>query len=277
MMNHLGRLLLSVLTIFFMAVQPSYSKVSDPSITVNPKEGQVSEEGLVRLTLPDTLIKQLLDDNVVATTAAPERYLKEITHFELDPIQKLLILEGVALIPQGVVDDMDAIAGGKVFTAEHQFRLIAKLPSAQKLSLTRYFVLEIVELNVGGADYTSGASRIGEFLVTMFSNTSFMDWVLADPTVTAPASPEDRVSVQMKKLFDSKSIMVRNQSIYIKLDFSKIDALKSFSVFENFRLWNVTPVMVKGTDLVALQVEGGLGKPGKSWFKAIKELSLIHI
>ncbi len=273
-MKHLGRILFSALTILFMAVQPSYSKAVDPSVTVNPLEGQIAEEGLLRLSLPSVLIEQVLKENLVADEANPERYLKEITRFELDPIQKLLILEGVALVPQGVVEDMDAIAGGKIFTAEHPFRLIVELPSAQKLSVTRFFILKIVELNVGGQDYTSGASRIGEFLATMLNQTSFMDWILKDPEAAMPGTngeeaDPDRLSLQIKKLFDSKTIMIRNQSVYLKLDFSQIQALAPYALLDSFRLWNVVPVLLKGTNLSALQIEAGLGIPGERWFQAV--------
>ncbi len=270
-MIQLGRILFSVLTIILMAVQPVYSKVSDPAITVNPLQGQISEEGLVRLTLPSVLIEQALRDNLVANESNPDRYLKEISRFELDPIQKLLILEGLALIPQGIVNDMDAIAGGKVFTAEHKFRLIIELPSAQKLSITRFFVLKIVELNVGGLDYTSGVSRIGQFLASMLTQTSFMDWILKDPEAPMPdaSADENRLSMQISHLFDSKTIMIRNQSIYLKLDFSQIQALSAYASLESFRLWNAVPVLLKGTNMSALQIEAGLGIPGENWFKAI--------
>jgi len=268
-MSSLGRHLFYLLTIIYMAVQPSYSAVSDPSVTMNPLEGKIVEEGLIRLTLPSILIEQAINEYLVASDANPERYIKEIKRFELDPIQKLIIIEGDALIPHSVAQDMDAIAGGKVFTTEHSFRLVAKLPSAQKLSLTSYFVLEILELNVGGQNYTTGATRIGEFLATMLSNTSFMDWILKDPEAPMPQGVEERDSHRIKQLFDSKTVMIRNQSVYLKLDFSKIAALSAYSSLQSFRLWNVAPVVLKGAGITALQIEAGLGVPGENWFNAI--------
>tara|TARA_Y100000780_G_scaffold230526_1_gene252918 strand:- start:17105 stop:20692 length:3588 start_codon:yes stop_codon:yes gene_type:complete len=266
---------IGLLTIFFMAVQPSYSKVSDPSVTINPAQGQVTEEGLVRLTLPETLIQNILSDYLVASEEYPERYLKEITRFKLDPMAKNLLIEGSALIPQDIVRDMDEIAGGEVFSSEQKFRLIVEFPSAQKLSVSSYVVFKVVELNIGGQDYTSGVTRIGEFLVSFLSQTSLMDWILEGPESVGSQAQEslseDRDSLRLKKLFDSKEIMIRNQSIYLKLDFSKIGVLSSYASLTEFRLWNLYPVLLKGTDIAALQMEAGLGKPGQAWFDAISK------
>ncbi|MCR9206421.1 MAG: hypothetical protein NXH75_17700, partial [Halobacteriovoraceae bacterium] len=195
--------------------------------------------------------------------------VKSIDRFELDPMQDLLIVSGVAALPANIVYDMREIAGGGEFPVEHKFNISVRFPSARKLALTRYFSLEVVEFKVDGQDYLSAFNRVHQYIVGLLVNTSFMEWVLKEGE--APTAAESTLAAQIQNLINSKTLRFRGNTISFKLDASKVEALKPYTDLAELRVWNISPVILKGTNRVALQIEAGLGKPADIWFDAVKE------
>jgi len=260
-----------LLVTFLMAVQPVYTKQLEESLPYNPlKEDTLpSEEGILRLTLPEALVRKAIEDAVLISETNKEAFVKEITRFKLDPLQNLIIVAGTAILPANIVFDMNDIAGGGDFPAEHKFNISFKLPSDRKLAVTRYFSLEIVEFKIDGQDYLNAFNRLSQYLVGLLANTSFMDWVLE--VEESNIGNSENLSFKIKNLIESKGLRFRGNSVSFKLDLERIDALKAYSSLANLRLWNVLPVLLKGTDVIALQIEAGLGKPADVWFDAVAE------
>ncbi|MCF8058436.1 MAG: hypothetical protein K9K67_04015 [Bacteriovoracaceae bacterium] len=260
-----------LLFIFLMAVQPVYTKTINEAQPYNVlrEERAALEEGIVKINLPIELLRIELKKALEKSPENPNGFVKEIKRFDMDPMQNLLIISGTALMPADVVFDLNKIAGGGEFPVEHEFNISVKFPTASKLALTRYFSLEIVEFKIDGQNYLNAFNRVNQYLVGLLSNSSFMDWVL---NVGPDKSQEaNSLSEKIHDLITSKGLRFKSHSVSFKLDLEKIAAIKSYVELADFQLWNISPVLLKGTGQVALQIEAGLGKPGDAWFKAIKE------
>lgn len=264
-------ILASLLTIFLMAGQPLYGRTLSEANSINPMlEEKIYDEGIVKINIPLELIRNQFIAQLVQSESNKEAYIKEIHRFDMDPMQDLLMISGVALLPADVVMDMNDIAGGGDFAMEHQFQISVKFPSARKLALTRYFSLEFVEFKIDGQNYLNAINRIGQYVVGMLSNTSFMDWILNTEEST-PSQVGESLSETIANLIRTKGLRFRDRTISFKIDSSKIEALRPYQSLTDIRLWNITPVLLGGTGQVALQIEAGLGKPGDRWFDAVKE------
>lgn len=260
-----------ILFIFLMAVQPVYTKSISESQPFNVLKEDFAplEEGIVKINLPMELIRSQVKKILEKGPENEGAFIKEIDRFDMDPMQNLLIVSGTALLPADVVFDMNNIAGGGEFALEHRFNISLKFPSARKLALTKYFSLEIVEFKIDGQSYLTAFNRINQYIVGLLANTSFMDWVLnVEPE---NIGKEENLSEQIDKLITSKGLRFGNNNISFKLDIEKIEALKSYTELTELRVWNISPVLLKGSGKVALQIEAGLGEPGDRWFQAVKE------
>lgn len=262
------RILAFLLLTFWLAVNPVYTKDISEATSHNPQNEQLHEEGIVKVTLPIELVRSQAKSALLISEENPEAYVKSIDRFDMDPMQDLLIVSGVAALPASVVYDMREIAGGGDFPVEHKFNISVRFPSARKLALTRYFSLEIVEFKIDGQNYLSAFNRVSQYLVGLLVNTSFMEWVLKEGE--APTLEEKNLAAQIQHLINSKTLLFRGNNVSFKLDLSQIDALKDFAELEELRVWNISPVLIKGTNRVALQIEAGLGKPATAWFDAVK-------
>ena len=258
-----------LLSIFCLVVQKSYAVRTNSSVSYNvAQSGNVyAEESIVNLTIP-------FDDDfkaqIIAQLTAPGTQIKEISTLEIDPINRLLILEGIAELPANVLSDMDEIAGGtNTLPIEHRFNISLKLPTSKKLALTRYFQIEVVEFKLAGHSYMKAFNRLAQFATGMLLNTSFMNYML-DVKPEMELS-EDNIAIQIKELIEKKGLRFRGNTISFKLDASKIPALTSYAKWlEDFRLWQFSPVLIRGTkNLVALKVQAGSGKPSKDWLNNV--------
>jgi hypothetical protein len=260
---------MALLSIFCLVVQNSYAVRTDSSVTYNVGQNSnlYADESIVNLTIP-------FDDDfkaqIINQLTAPGTQIKEISVLEIDPINRLLILEGIAELPAYVLSDMDVIAGGKdTLPIEHRFNISLKLPTSKKLALTRYFQIEIVEFKLGGHSYMKAFNRLAQFATGMLLNTSFMNYML-DVKPEMQLS-EDNIAIQIKELIEKKGLRFRGNTISFKLDSSKIPALTSYAKWlEDFRLWQFSPVILRGTNnLVALKVQAGSGRPSKNWLNNV--------
>lgn len=254
-----------LLTIFCLIVQNSYAIQTDSSVSynVNQNSNVYADESIVNLTIP-------FDDDfkaqIISQLTAPGTQIKEISVLDIDPINRLFILEGMVELPANVLSDMDDIAGGSnTLPIEHRFNISLKLPTSKKLALTRYFQIQVVEFKLGGHSYIKAFNRIAQFATGMLLNTSFMNYML-DVKPEMELS-EDNIAVQIKELIEKKGLRFRGNTISFKLDASKVPALTSYAKWlKDFRLWQFSPVILKGTNnLIALKVQAGSGKPSKSW------------
>jgi hypothetical protein len=253
-----------VLSILLMAVSPVYGRDVEPSVAFNSTKGAVaSEEGLVWVNIPIELLKR----EARKAMTAEGTQIVELARLDFDPIDRLVVMEGVAELPADIVTDMNDIAGGGEFLARHRFNISFKLPTARKLALTRYFSVEFVEFRLNGQDYLPLLHRLGQFAVGMMINTSLMDYMLdIKPEVAAEG---ETISQTIKNMIERKGLRFSGNSISFKLDLSQIAALKPYTELADLRLWQVVPVLMKGTkDQFALRIEAGLGVPANSWFAA---------
>lgn len=253
------------LTTLFMAVNFSYGKDISESAPYNVKSTKAiqAEEAIIMANIPIELVKR----EGKKALLAPGTQILELSKFDFDPINRLVILEGIAELPADIVYDMNEIAGGGSFAPKHKFNISFKLPTAKKLALTRYFSIEIVEFKLDGHDYMNAVHRVNQYVVGLLTNTSFMNYMLdVKPEV---AQSEDNLSLKIKQMIEKKAIRFSGNSISFKVDFKQIPQLKDYAEIEDIRLWNVSPVLLKGTDMIVLKIEAGLGKPGKEWLDLI--------
>lgn len=246
---------------FLMAVNPVNARVLDPGVSHNSmKSNNVRpEEALVVINVPIELVKR----EAKKALTAPGTQILSLDRLDFDPINRLVIMEGVAELPVDIVRDMNDIAGGGEFKAKHRFNISFKLPTAKKLALTRYFQIEFVEFKLDGHSYLNALNRASQYLVGLLTNTSFMNYMLDVKPVMA--NSEDNLSVKIKKMIEQKGIRFRGNTIAVKLDFTQIPQLKDYAEITDIRMWQINPVLLKGTDMMVLRVEVGLGKPGNAW------------
>lgn len=253
--------------VLLVTVNSVDARVLDASIKYNPREEVISEEAVVRLTLPISLVKK----EAIKILTAPGTQVKEVNRLDFDPIQNLVSLEVIAELPLDIVSDMNEIAGReRAFSALHKVNLSFKLPSSKKLALTQYFQIEIVEFKLDGHNYLNAFHRLSQYIVGMMVRTSFMNWLLNDDP-NAELS-EDNLALRIKQLIDSKGLRFRGNTVAFKLDLKEIPQLQDYAELGDLKLWQVTPVKVKGSkDAIALRVEAGLGTPSETWLSESQE------
>lgn len=259
-------LVVFLLSIFLTAVTDLSAAVSDPAIKYNPKRGDVvvSEEGLVVLNVPMELVVRKAKE----TLLAPGTQIVELKRFEMDPAQNILFMEGIAELPADIITDMNDIAGGGSFPVKHHFEIAFKFPSSKKLSLTRYFSIELLELKLDGQSYINAIHRLGQFLVGLLINTSFMDYMLDITPEVRSQTEGETVSDMIKRLIEQKGLRFSGNSISFKLNLKEMGIFKDYAEIEDLRIWKVAPVLLKGTQKYVLRIEAGLGTPDASWFAA---------
>jgi len=259
-----------ILSIFCLNVQSIDAAAIDSSTPYNASRtdsSPYSEESIFNLTIPfDKDLKEL----IIEQLTAPGTQIKEISKLEIDPVNRLFVLEGIAVLPASVMSDLNEITGTQdSLPLEHRFNISFKLPSTKKLSLTRYFQIEIVEFKLAGHSYLKAFNRISQFATGLLLNTSFMNYMLdVKPEMRLS---EDNVALQIKEMIEKKGLRFRGNTIAFKLDISKIPSLTTYaSWLDDFRLWQFSPVLFLVTkDVVALKVQAGSGKPSKKWLQKV--------
>ncbi|PIQ59482.1 MAG: hypothetical protein COW00_10200 [Bdellovibrio sp. CG12_big_fil_rev_8_21_14_0_65_39_13] len=254
------------LSIFLTAVNGLNAAVTDPNVSYNVKRGDVivSEEGLVVLNVPMDLVVRKAREILLA----PGTQIVELSRFEMDPAQNLMLMEGIAELPADIITDMNDIAGGGSFAVKHHFKIAFKLPSSKKLAMTRYFSIEIVEFKLDGQSYLNALHRLGQFAVGLLVNTSFMDYMLdITPEVRAQTEGEP-LSDMIKRMIEQKGIRIHGNSLSFKLNLKEMGVFKDYAEVEDLRVWKVAPVLLKGTQKYVLRIEAGLGIPANEWFAA---------
>ncbi|MBT3584030.1 MAG: hypothetical protein HN509_03910 [Halobacteriovoraceae bacterium] len=247
----------------------AFSKSYSDAAVANPRKQVVptSEEPLVWAQIPVSLIERearkiLLTEGTTIT---------RLDRLDFNPIRRLVNIAGEMTLPPDIVHDMQDIAGAEDIPKQaYSFKISFELPKAELVSKTRFFRMRFVEFKVNDQDMLPAFNIVGNIAAGLMVNTSFMGYMLDEkPEVTI--NSEDALSTQIKQMIEQKGILFRTDSISFKLDSSKIPQLKAFAELEHLRLWQVRPVLLKGTsDQYALRIEAGIGKPSKNWYKANK-------
>lgn len=269
--------LIVLLFILFISVANLYSNplsIKDLEGDQRSKDSSSNIEGILKINLPESFLRKELEKALVKKDQKKESFIKEIHEFELDPMQNILIISGTAILPADIVYNSSKKTSDKSLSIEHSFRLGLRFPSAKKLALTRYFSLEIIEFKIEGQNYLSAVNRLQQYVVALILNTSLLDYILKKSGTSSVSNLN--LSQRIKELFETQAIRFRNRTFSFKLDLSKIDVLKTYSGLVGLRFWNIDPIILKGNEEPALQVEAGLGKPSNEYFKLLREREAIE-
>lgn len=227
--------------------------------------GQLAEEALVTVNIPITLVKRELK-TILLSEGSP---VKKIDRLEFDPMNRLLMIEGDLEVPSDIMHDLEVLEGGNNLKQKHHFKVVLSLPSAKKLALTRWFSLEFKELKLDGFDYTPSLHILGQFSNVLISNTSFYNYML-DVKPEMEVNNDDPV-IRVRQLIEKKGVRFRGETVSFKLNLSEFADFSRFSEVEDIRIWQFSPVLLKGSNLMVFRMEAGLGKPGKAWLNDVKK------
>jgi len=225
-----------------------------------------SEEGIVKVDLPLPIVKH----EIVSLLTADDSLIKEISRFDIDPVKRVLFIDGKLIMPQSMLLSMEDTAGDKLM-AEHSFSFAIGLPSPSLLSVSRYVQFKIHRFQLDGIDYTKAFNIISRVVPALLSNRSLINYFMDESKAPTNYSDDD-LSFMIKNFIDSGVLRFRDNTISVKFNLKNFTDLKRFAYLEELRLWHFSPVLMKGTkDKYAFRIEAGLGKPGRNWVKAAKE------
>jgi hypothetical protein len=225
-----------------------------------------SEEGIIKVDLPLPIVKH----EITSLLTANGSMIKEVSRFDIDPVKRVLFIDGKLIMPDSLLLTMEETAGDKLMN-EHSFSFAIGLPSPSLLSVSRYVQFKIHRFQLDGIDYTKGFNIISRVVPALLSNRSLINYFMDESKAPTDFSDQD-LSFMIKNFMDSGVIRFRDNTISIKFNLKNFTDLKRFAYLEELRLWHFSPVLMKGTkDKYAFRIEAGLGKPGKNWVKAAKE------
>lgn len=225
-----------------------------------------SEEGIIKIDLPLPIVKH----EITSLLTSEGSMIKEISRFDIDPVKRVLFIDGKLIMPDSLLLTMEETAGDKLMS-EHSFSFAIGLPSPSLLSVSRYVQFKIHRFQLDGIDYTKGFNIISRVVPALLSNRSLINYFMDESKAPTDFSDQD-LSFMIKNFIDSGVIRFRDNTISIKFNLKNFTDLKRFAYLEELRLWHFSPVLMKGTeDKYAFRIEAGLGKPGRNWVKSAKE------
>ncbi len=257
------------LLLILITLNPAFAGHTDPGVQ-DPKKAMDSileapSDPIALLNIP----KELAVAEAKKALTAEGTTIVEVSRFDFDPTNRIVIFEGVSELPADILADMNEIGGietGDQTLSRHKFSIHFELPSAKKIALTRYFQIRIRSLKLGNQDYTPAVHLLGRYAVGLLLNTSFMNYMLeVKPEVQLT---EKNPSLLIKQLIENKGLRFRGDTISFKVDLSQIPQLSAYAGLEGIRVWGVHPTILRGTKgQVALRIEAGIGRPNKAWIK----------
>ncbi len=254
--------LLSLLCTLTILCTNSFAK-NYPDLGMNSGR---SEEGLIKVDLPLPIVK----NEIIGLLTGENGPINEITRFDIDPVKRVLFVDGKLTMPDSLLLSMEDTAGDKLMS-EHSFSFAIGLPSPSLLSVSRYVQFKIHRFQLDGIDYTKGFNIISRVVPAILSNRSLINYFMDESKAPTDYSDSD-MSLLIKNFIDSGVIRFRDNTISIKFNLKNFTDLKRFAYLEELRLWHFSPILLKGTkDKYAFRIEAGLGKPGKNWVSAAKE------
>lgn len=254
---------LKYLTLLFFSLSfVSFGFSQEVFWEVNPKKDQkdLSDEALLVANIPVEIVKREIKKILID---APQSPFQKIEHFKFDPLNRLVVVEGPAELPGNIMADLQSAAGGFELKRVHDLKIIFKLPSARQLAVSSYVTIEFVEFKIDGQDYVSAFPILGRFFSTLLSHPSFVDYTL-DINPDVPLDAHDPVN-RARQFIERKNIRFRENTVSFKLDLTEFSDFERFSELKDLRLWQFSPVLLKGTDQVVFRIEAGLGRPSDSW------------
>lgn len=225
-----------------------------------------SEEGIIKVDLPLPIVKEEISKLLIADGSL----IKEISRFEIDPIKRILFLDGKLIMPQGMLLSMEETAGSKLMS-EHSFSFAIGFPSASMTSISRYIQFKIHRFELDSIDYTKGFNIISRVVPALLTNRSLINYFMDESKAPTDYTDSD-LSLTIKNFIDSGMVKFRDNTISVKFNLKSFTDLKRFAYLEELRIWHFSPILIKGTkDKYAFRIEAGLGKPGKNWVSSAKE------
>lgn len=259
--------LFALIMLTLLTVQPSYTAILtdvDPyrEKVRGAETGERPEEALVVVNLPIELVKREL----TAILLHKDSPIKKIDRLDFDPINRLIMLEGDIVVPADIMLDLTDLAGGDV-EARHKFKTVISLPSSKMLAMTRWFQIKIQEFKLDGLDWKPSLHVLGQFSSVLISNTSFYNYML-DVKPEMEVNESDPV-IMVRDLIQKKGVRFRGETISFKLDLKSFADFSRFAEITDLRLWQFSPVLLRGSNQMVFRMEAGLGKPGKAWVEDI--------
>lgn len=220
-----------------------------------------ADESLITANIPIELIQRELRGLIVDQDSGPITALENLS---FDPINRLFMLAGTVIIPADIILDMrDNLTGGHEVRSEHQFKIVVKLPSARMLSMTSFFRVEIVKLEIDGRNYAHALPVVGRFISELLAHSRFVDYIL-DINPEVPVDQNDPINY-VRQFIERKNIRFSGQSVSFRIDVTQFHDFARFRELESLRLWQFSPVILRGTNQVVFRIEAGLGRPGSQW------------
>jgi hypothetical protein len=263
--------LLAFILLTLLTVSPSYSAILtdvDPyrEKVRGAENGERPEEALVVVNLPIELVKRELS----AILLHKDSPITKIDRLDFDPINRLIMLEGDIVVPADIMLDLTDLAGGDV-EAKHKFKTVISLPSSKMLANTSWFQIKIEEFKLDGLDWKPSLHVLGQFSSVLIANTSFCNYML-DVKPEMEVNQNDPV-IMVRDLIQKKGVRFRGETISFKLDLKSFADFSRFAEITDLRIWQFSPVLLRGSNQMFFRMEAGLGKPGQAWVEDISARS----
>ncbi len=266
-----SRILLAIfltLSIFSTQVHVYAKRTHSGAIYKAADEEFGNEEALVSLKFPLKFLRQDLQDVLVKPE---DSYFKEISKIDLNPIDRTLHLDATIIMPDSMLLSMEDKAGDKLLN-EHTISLVLGFPSYVR---GQYIELEIKKFVLDDVDYTNGMHMVTNVTAALLKNRSLLNYFLADHKAPTDYSDED-LSKMIRELFDNQDIVIKDNRIRARFNFTKITGFTRYSDLEDLQIWYIGPKKMKGTAQgAAFMVEAGIGNPSISYIKGIRDAGKV--
>lgn len=239
-------------------MQVGHSRILMDHGDVHSQNYEGASEALVVVNLPIEIVKRELRGLLLMQDSP----ISEILRMDFDPLHRLFILEGVISLPVDLLRDLEATVGGREIRKSHHFKISLSFPTARLLSLTSFLQLTIHRLEIDGQDYTAVSDIMGRFVSSILANSSFVDYILGENIDDAT---DGSVSLQVRQFIERKNIRIRDNTISFKLNLKEFADFRRFSEITELRLWQFSPVLLRGGKNIVFRIEAGVGKPDDLW------------
>ncbi|MCK5072740.1 MAG: hypothetical protein KAQ98_04885 [Bacteriovoracaceae bacterium] len=232
------------------------------------KNVPVTEEALVVVNIPLDDIRQEVKNNLIKEGSP----IKKLTRFDMDPVNRLVILAGEIELPASTFDSIKEQSDGLAeISKSFNFNVSFKLPTAKKLAFTRYMQLEFVSLKLDGVEYISALPIFTRIASIIMANSNLVNFFLDKNIQGKNELSKNDINLRIRQFIENKNIRFRDKTVSFKLDLAQFADTKRFAFMEHLRLWQFCPILFKGTkDEIYFRLEAGKGKPSGKWLKDLK-------